>query len=144
MDVRFRVHFSVLKADIWRCITHTLNLNPIEWRSFLTAISGFVFFDLIADIFLDLCSLTLCITSLLISLNSFQRIYSPSPYRYLYTVRALCVYTHTHVPYISVLVVVDYALLHLLTMMMYTHPVSSTLLISCLLPLPPVYYEGVA
>ena len=24
MDVRFRVHFSVLKADIWRCITHTM------------------------------------------------------------------------------------------------------------------------
>ena len=39
---------------------------------------------------------------------------------------------------------VDYALLHLLTMMMYTHPVSSPLLISCLLPLPPVYYGGVA
>ena len=25
----------------------------------------------------------------------------------------------------------------------YTHLVSSTILISCLLPLPPVYYEGV-
>ena len=24
MDVRFRVHFSVLKADIWRCITQTM------------------------------------------------------------------------------------------------------------------------
>ena len=63
---------------------------------------------------------------------------------YLYKVRVLCVYTHTHVSYIGVLVVVDYGLLHLLTMMMYTHPVSSPLLISCLLPLPPVYYGGVA
>ena len=45
----------------------------------------------------------------------------------LYLLRALCVYKHTHVPYIGVLVVVDYALLHLLTMMMYTHPVSSPL-----------------
>ena len=50
---------------------------------------------------------------------------SPSPYRYLYTVRALCVYTHTHVIYIGVLVVVDCGYLPLLTMMMYTHPVSS-------------------
>ena len=31
------------------------------------------------------------------------------------------------IDYIGVLVVVDYALLHLLTMMMYTHPVSSPL-----------------
>ncbi len=52
---------------------------------------------------------------------------SPSPYRYLYTVRALCVYTHTHVIYIGVLVVVDCGYLPLLTMMMYTHPVSSPL-----------------
>ena len=43
---------------------------------------------------------------------------SPSPYRYLYTVRALCVYTHTHVIYIGVLVVGDCGYLPLLTMMM--------------------------
>ncbi|WP_158508080.1 hypothetical protein [Prochlorococcus marinus] len=24
MDVRFRVHFSVLELDIWRCITQTM------------------------------------------------------------------------------------------------------------------------
>ena len=33
----------------------------------------------------------------------------PSPYRYLHTLRALCVYTNTHLPYIGILVVVDYA-----------------------------------
>ena len=56
----------------------------------------------------------------------------------------LCRKGYTHVPYIGVLVEDDCDLLPLLTMMMYTHPVSSPLLISYLLPLPPVYYEGVA
>jgi len=45
----------------------------------------------------------------------------------LYTVRALCVYTHTHVSDISSLVVVESGLFSVLTMMMYTHPVSSPL-----------------
>ena len=61
----------------------------------------------------------------------------------LYVVRALCVYTHTHVSDISSLVVVESGLFSVLTMMMYTHPVSSNLSISCLLTLLPVYYEGV-
>jgi len=42
------------------------------------------------------------------------------------------------------LVVVESGLFSVLTMMMYTHPVSSPHSISCLLPLPPVYYGGVA
>ena len=62
----------------------------------------------------------------------------------LYVVRALCVYTHTHVSDISSLVVVESGLFSVLTMMMYTHPVSSPHSISCLLPLLPVYYGGVA
>ena len=59
-------------------------------------------------------------------------------------VRALCVYTHTHVSDIRSLVVVESGLFSVLTMMMYTHPVSSPHSISCLLPLLPVYYGGVS
>ena len=58
--------------------------------------------------------------------------------------RALCVYTHTHVSDISNSVVVESGLFSVLTMMMYTHPVSSPHSISCLLPPLPVSYEGVA
>ena len=72
----------------------------------------------------------------------FFRIF-PLPYRYLYTVRALCVYTHTHVIYIGVLVVVDCGFLPLLTMMMYTHPVSSTSQFLVFLPILPLSYVGV-
>ena len=61
----------------------------------------------------------------------------------MYKVSVLCVYTHTHVSDISSLVVVESGLFSVLTMMMYTHPVSSPHSISCLLPLLPVYYGGV-
>ena len=59
------------------------------------------------------------------------------------TIRALCVYTHTHVIYIGVLVVVGLCFLPLLTMMMYTHPVSSTSQFLVFLPLLPLSYVGV-
>ena len=44
----------------------------------------------------------------------------------------------------ELLVVIESCLFLVITMMMYTHPVSSPHSISCLLPLLPVYYEGVA
>ena len=60
MGYRFRLHRKDLPGS-----------PDIVLPKYKTAISGFVFFDLMADIVLDLCSLTLCKTSLLISLNSF-------------------------------------------------------------------------
>ena len=57
-------------------------------------------------------------------------------------VRALCVYTHTHVIYIGVLVEDDCDLLPLLTMMMYTHPVSSTSQFIVFTSSPPCIMEG--
>ena len=47
-------------------------------------------------------------------------------------VRALCVYTHPHVKNLRSLVVVESGLFAVLTMMMYTHPVSSPHSLSCL------------
>ena len=41
------------------------------------------------------------------------------------TVSALCVYTHTHLSDLSSLVVVESCLFSVLTIIMYTHPLSS-------------------
>ena len=50
----------------WQVLIRRNNYVGTRSRTFLTLISGFALFDLMVDILLNHCSLTLCITSLLI------------------------------------------------------------------------------
>ena len=74
--------------------------------------------------------------------NSFE--ITNQPLIYLLQYVHYVINPHTHVSVNSSLVVVESGLFSVLTMMMYTHPVSSHHSISCLLPLLPVYYDGVS